>query len=198
MKLVREVSFIKSAGKDGVYPEHALPELAFAGRSNCGKSSLINTMVGRKRLARVSNTPGRTQLINFFQVDDQVMLVDLPGYGFAKVPLELKAAWGPMVERYLRGREQLAALVLLVDSRREPREEELRLRAWCRERALPVLYVATKVDKLKVSQRKLRLQKIARVLAVPAKRVVPFSSMTGEGREELWKRLDAFCGEGGA
>jgi len=194
MTVIREVSFIKSAGSEGAYPEHELPELAFAGRSNCGKSSLINKMVDRKRLARVSNTPGRTQLVNFFRVDQRVMLVDLPGYGFAKVPLALKAAWGPMVEGYLRSREQLAALVLLVDSRREPREEELRLRAWCRERALPVIYVATKVDKLKASKRPLRLREIARDFSVPVRSVLPFSSLTGEGREELWRRLELVFG----
>ncbi len=196
MNPVHEVEFLKSAGSEAAWPEHAFPELAFAGRSNCGKSSLINTLVGRKRLARVSNTPGRTQLINFFRVDARVVLVDLPGYGFAKVPLALKAAWGPMVERYLRERSQLAALVLLVDARREPREEELSLRAWCNERALPVIYVATKIDKLTASKRPLRLREIARALSVPVGRVLPFSSLTGEGRDELWARLDAVAVEG--
>ena len=183
------VRFQKSAGAEGDYPEHSLPEVAFAGRSNCGKSSLINTLVGQKRLARVSNTPGRTQLINFFEVKDTLVLVDLPGFGFARVPLAVRAAWGPMVSRYLTKRGPLEALVLLLDCRRMPRQDEYDLMAWCAERELPVIHVATKVDKLRASLRPLRLKEIAKEYGISPRNLVAFSSRTGEGREALWARI---------
>lgn len=186
---VKNVTFLKSAGAEGAWPAHDWPEVAFAGRSNCGKSSLVNTLVGRKRLARVSRTPGRTQLVNFFQVDERLVLVDLPGYGFAQVPLEVRAAWGPMVERYLRERERLRALVLLLDSRRDPGDEEQRLCEWCALRGLPVVHVATKTDKLAVSKRKPRIRRHAAAFGVRASDVVAFSSLTRDGRDELWARL---------
>lgn len=186
---IRAVTFLKSAGGEGAWPAHGLPEVAFAGRSNCGKSSLVNTLVERRRLARVSRTPGRTQLVNFFQVNDRIVLVDLPGYGFAQVPLEVRAAWGPMVERYLREREALRALVLLLDLRRDPGEEEHRLVAWCAARGLPVVHVATKVDKLPPSRRTLRLRAHAAAFDVRPPAVLPFSSVTRDGRDTLWTRL---------
>lgn len=191
---VRHVTFLKSAGREGAWPAHGLPEVAFAGRSNCGKSSLVNTLVERKRLARVSRTPGRTQLLNFFQVDDRLVLVDLPGYGFADVPLEVRASWGPMVERYLREREALRALALLLDLRRDPGDEEHRLVAWCAARGLPVVHVATKVDKLPPSRRTLRLRAHAAAFDVRPSAIVPFSALTRDGREALWGRLLAHAG----
>ncbi len=180
---------MQSAGAAGNYPDHERPEFAFAGRSNCGKSSLINTLVNRRRLARVSSTPGRTQLINFFDVDGRLVLVDLPGFGFARAPLAVRASWGPLVERYLTRRECLRALVLLLDARRDPRDDEFNLVSWCGNRDLPVIHVATKIDKLKAANRPLRLREIARAFAIPLRALVPFSSVSGEGRDELWSRL---------
>ena len=186
---IGEVRFLKSAGGEGAYPSHELPEVAFAGRSNCGKSSLINTLVGRRRLARVSKTPGRTQLVNFFQMDTRLVLVDLPGYGFARVPIEVRAAWGPMVERYLTGRDPLRALALLLDVRRDPGVYEQRLLAWCDTRKLPVIHVATKIDKLRPGKRNLRLSQLATRYGIPRRALVPFSSVTRDGRDALWRRL---------
>jgi GTP-binding protein len=195
---VRHVTFLKSAGGEGAFPAHELPEVAFAGRSNCGKSSLVNTLVGRRNLARVSRTPGRTQLVNFFRVDDRVVLVDLPGYGFAQVPLAVRAAWGPMVERYLRERQALRALVLLLDVRRTPGEEEHRLVDWCAARGLPVVHVATKVDKLPPSRRTLALRAHAAAFGVRPSAVLPFSALSRDGRDALWARLLALAPAPGA
>lgn len=195
---VRYVSFLKSAGRDGGYPDHELPEVAFAGRSNCGKSTLINALVGRKRLARVSSTPGRTQLLNFFGVNDRLVLVDLPGFGYAKVPLEVRAAWGPMVESYLKRRTCLKALVILVDARRDPRDEEHHLCEWCARRGLPLVHVATKIDKLKAHERPLRLRQLARALDVSLREVIPFSGTKREGVDDLWRRIMALVGDDAA
>ena len=192
---VGEVRFLKSAGREGAYPRHELPEVAFAGRSNCGKSSLINTLVGRRRLARVSRTPGRTQLLNFFQVEERMVFVDLPGYGFARVPEAVRAAWGPMVEQYLRGRDSLRALTLLLDVRRDPGEYERQLRDWCRARDLPVIHVATKVDKLGRNRLDLRLRALASAYELPREALVPFSSPKREGVEGLWRRIEERCAE---
>ena len=124
---VKSTEFIKSATKPAHYPESDLPEIAFAGRSNVGKSSLINVLVNRKKLVRTSSTPGRTQLINFFDVNESFTLVDLPGYGFAKVPLDVKRQWGPMMETYLSSRANLQGVVLIMDIRRIPRDEDLQM-----------------------------------------------------------------------
>ena len=121
---IKTTSFVKSATKPANYPESSLPEVAFAGRSNVGKSSLLNVMVQRKSLVRTSSTPGRTQLINFFDLNEELLLVDLPGYGFAKVPMSVKKQWGPMIRTYLQSRENLRAVVMLFDIRRVPRDED--------------------------------------------------------------------------
>jgi GTP-binding protein len=135
--LIKSAEFITSAVKPSQYPPAEMPEIAFAGRSNVGKSSLINTLVNRKRLVKTSNTPGRTQLINFFSVNGVLTFVDLPGYGYARVPLPVKKTWGPMVETYLKGRENLKGVVLLMDIRRLPQQEEKTLIDWLQQLHIP-------------------------------------------------------------
>ena len=189
------VSFIKSASKLSESPHTTLPEICFCGRSNVGKSSLINTLCGRRQLARVSGTPGRTRLINFFNVQDLLCLVDLPGYGWAKVPAAMKRSWGDMVQRYLADRPQLVLAVSLMDIRRDPGPEERELLAWFQEHELPCLVIATKSDKVKRNQRKSRIQAIAKGYGLQASRVLAFSSLNRDGREEVWGTLLAHCEE---
>ncbi len=192
---VRTVEFVKSAVARKDWPDPAgLPEVAIAGRSNVGKSSLLNRLVNRRRLARVSNTPGRTQLLNFFRVNGAFVVCDLPGYGFAKVPTAVKAGWGPMIEGYLEGRTPLRVLMLLVDCRREPGAWEIGLVTYCSQRGLALLPVVTKIDKVPKSQRFPTLARIGGTLGLPAEQLVAFSAETGEGLELLWRRLGRLLG----
>ena len=187
---VRSVAFIKSASRLSESPDTGgLPELAIAGRSNVGKSSLINRLVNRRQLARVSNTPGRTQLLNFFKVNDAFVLCDLPGYGYAKVPYEMRSSWGEMIGGYLERRDPLRALLRLVDCRREPGEWERDLATFCSTRGLALVTVVTKVDKLSKAQRFSAMARVARALGVAPDALLGFSSETGEGLDELWRRV---------
>jgi len=186
---IKEACFIVSAAKFNQYPAGSMPEIAFAGRSNVGKSSLINVLVNRKNLVRTSSTPGRTQLINFFQVNNQFMLVDLPGFGFAKVPLAVKKQWGPMVETYLSKRENLKVVVLLVDIRRTPGEEEQQLMSWLTAYSIPVLVVATKCDKVSKNEKARQAALIAQHMGLAKSDLHFFSSLTKEGKESLWKTI---------
>ena len=185
------VEFVKSASKLAEAPHQVEPEVCFCGRSNVGKSSLLNVLTNRNRIARVSNTPGRTQLINFFNVQDRVTFVDLPGYGWARVPAAVKATWGRTIQGYLEDRKQLCLALLLVDIRRAPGDEERGLLAWFEERGLPCLIVATKSDKLKRSQVYKALGTIAAALEVPKSDVIPFSATAKTGREEVWGTIMA-------
>lgn len=151
---IQNARFIKSAAERAGWPRADLPEVAFAGRSNVGKSSLINFLTSRKSLAKTSATPGKTQLVNFFGVDDSFNLVDLPGYGYARVPLAERARWRPMIETYLEHRETLQGVVVLIDSRRGAREMDLHLLEWLAAVNLPACLVLTKADKLKQNERK--------------------------------------------
>jgi GTP-binding protein len=192
---VQSIEFIKSATRPAHYPEGTLPEIAFAGRSNVGKSSLINTLVHRKGLARTSNTPGRTQLINFFSVNSRFCLVDLPGYGFAKVPPEVKKKWRPMVEAYLTGREALRLVVLILDIRREPSGDDLTLLRWLELYRIPVLCVLTKTDKFPHGQALTRRRQIGACLGMEtddADLLLLFSAKTGAGRDALWKEIEEY------
>ncbi len=189
---VKSAEFIKSAVAPDGYPDLGLPEIAVAGRSNVGKSSLINTLVNRRRLAKVSNTPGRTQLLNFFNINEQFVLCDLPGYGYAKVPTAIRRAWGPMVETYLANRRGLVALLVLVDCRREPGAWERDLVGFASAHGRAVVPVATKIDKLPKSKRAPVLAQMARTLGVPTHQLVPWSSLSGDGMETLWRRLQRF------
>mgnify|MGYP001168836169 CR=1 FL=1 len=183
--------FIKSATRPSNYPLPELAEIAFAGRSNVGKSSLINVLVNRKNLVRTSSTPGRTQLLNFFNINEgSFSLVDLPGYGFAKVPLAVKKAWGPMMRTYLEERVCLKAVVFILDIRRNPREEDIQMLDWLEEFEVPTIPVITKVDKLKRSQRDKQIKEIAVATGLPKDAFSLFSALTKEGKEEIWELID--------
>ncbi len=188
-RYVTKVEFITSGVHPGDFPELGLPEIAIAGRSNVGKSSLINKLVNRRRIARVSNTPGRTQLLNFFTVNDRFSICDLPGYGYARVPAAVQRQWGPMVERYLIEREPLRALLLLVDVRREPGEWESQVATWTSAQGLALIPVVTKIDKLSKSKRRLAIEKVAMQLGFSARQVVGWSAVSGEGLDDLWRAI---------
>jgi len=182
---VGTATFVGAASAPGRFPAPTHPEVAFAGRSNVGKSSAINRLLGRRGLARTSATPGRTQQVNFFQVDDRLTVVDLPGYGYARVPKTTRAAWRPLVESYLGARAALRGVVLLVDIRRGPEEEEWSLLDYLGARGVPALVLATKADKPKRRERERALAELAR-LGLP---VVPFSAVTGEGVDAVWRTI---------
>jgi GTP-binding protein len=187
---ITSAEFVKSAVWPPQYPEATMPEIAFVGRSNVGKSSLINTLVSRKNLAKTSNTPGRTQLINFFTVNEKLSFVDLPGYGFAKVSQSVKKDWGDMIEAYLRERQNLALVIFILDIRRTPSAEDLSLRDWLDNYRLPYLYILTKADKLSNNQAAAQRRAIEKELGVSAERTILFSAVTQKGKDVIWKALD--------
>jgi GTP-binding protein len=190
MKII-SAEFIKSAVWPPQYPPGILPEIAFVGRSNVGKSSLINTLVGRKNLAKTSNTPGRTQLINFFTINEIMSFVDLPGYGFAKVSQSIKKDWGDMIESYLRERRNLAIVIFILDLRRNPSEDDLSLRNWLDHYRIPYVYILTKADKLSNNQALGQKRIIEKALGVSGRnKTILFSAKTQRGKEELWQLLD--------
>ena len=190
--VIRSVEFIGGmAERHGWRPESSLPEVAFAGRSNVGKSSLLNTLVRRKSFARVSRTPGRTREINFFRINDGFVLVDLPGYGYARVSKDKKSEWRPMIESYLRRTTQLRGIVLLLDIRREPSDDDRAMLDFLAETEVPTIVALTKKDKLSKAAALEQAAMISRALALPSEQVIPFSSQTGEGRAEL---LEAITG----
>lgn len=189
---IHQTTFIKSAAKPADYPPVDLPEIAFAGRSNVGKSSLINVIVERKALVRTSSTPGRTQLINFFQVTGvpfSLNLVDLPGYGYAKVPLDVKRQWGPMMERYLSGRESLRGVVLILDIRRIPSEEDLQMLNWLRSYKRRPIIVLTKCDKVTKNERAKQTAAIAAKLEMDKSLLIHFSALSKDGRAAVWQAI---------
>ncbi len=189
----RAARFAISAARPNQFPPADRPEVAFAGRSNVGKSSLLNGLLGRKNLARVSSTPGRTQLINFFDLAGRMYFVDLPGFGYARVSREVRASWRPMVEGYLTGGRDLKLVVVLVDIRRDPGDEERNLLDWLRYQGLAAQVVATKVDQVGRSQRHRRLKAIGQELGTGDLPLV-HSARTGEGRPALWARVAEACG----
>ena len=190
---ISSAEFRLSAVSAKQYPRQPLPEVAFAGRSNVGKSSLINTLLLRRGLAKTSSTPGKTQAINFFEINHRFMLVDLPGYGYAKVPRQVQASWKSMIETYLRERERLRAVVQLVDIRHPPTEQDQQLRQWLLHAGVEVVTVATKADKLKRSQRPVHIRDVRLGLQMPSEeQLLLFSSQNREGRHQLWARLEGF------
>ncbi|MBN1848379.1 MAG: YihA family ribosome biogenesis GTP-binding protein [Deltaproteobacteria bacterium] len=186
-----EATFLKSAYQENHYPLPDKPEIAFAGRSNVGKSSLINVLVNRKKIARISSTPGRTQALNFFLLNNRLYLVDLPGYGFARVPLNVKQSWRGMVETYFRLRTNLKGVVVILDIRRDPSEGDLDLLRCLKQYQKKVILVLTKADKLSRNRCSVRLKTISQGLEkiIDVKPII-FSAKTKEGREEIWREIN--------
>jgi GTP-binding protein len=184
-----EAKFITSAAKPSDFPPGRLPELAVVGRSNVGKSSLINALVGQQGLARTSRTPGRTRLLNWFEVDGRFNLVDLPGYGYAAVDRDMRAGWQPLIEEYLSKRDVLVGVLLLIDVRRGPEEEELDFVPWLDEKKIPIVVALTKADKLPKNKRMLEVAKAKKTLGLKRD---PFavSAQDGDGIDPLWRALD--------
>ena len=184
--VIREVEFLGGmASVSGWRPESNLPEVAFAGRSNVGKSSLLNRLVRRKRVARVSNTPGRTREINFFRVNGHFVLVDLPGYGYARISKEQRAEWKPLIEGYLHSSRELRGIVQLLDVRHDPTSDDRQMIDFLASLGVPALFALTKIDKLTRAQRERRIAELTEQLGVSMEQVISFSAETGEGRDEL-------------
>ena len=189
--VIKEVNLETVCGVTSKLPENTLPEVAFAGKSNVGKSSLINALMNRKSLARTSAQPGKTQTINFYNINDAMYLVDLPGYGYAKVSEQEKAQWGKLIERYLHTSGQLRAVFLLIDIRHAPSANDKMMYHWIVEQGYQPIIIATKLDKIKRSQ----VQKCIKILKeglelVPGTKVIPFSSQTKQGRDEIWDLIE--------
>ncbi|BCS52327.1 ribosome biogenesis GTP-binding protein YihA/YsxC [Geobacter sp. SVR] len=186
---VKQTEFIKSAVKPRDFPPATLPEVAFVGRSNVGKSSLINVLANRKALVRTSSTPGRTQLINFFNVNGLLTLVDLPGYGYAKAPPEVRKQWGPMIETYLAKRENLKAVVLILDIRRIPSDGDLQMLRWLENYNIPPILVLTKCDKLSKVERARQTGLIAAAIQRDKGMMLLFSALSRDGRDQVWQEI---------
>jgi len=187
--IIKSAEFITSAVKTSQYPPEVLPEIAFAGRSNVGKSSLINTLVNRKHLVKTSSTPGRTQLINFFDINKNLTFVDLPGYGYARVPAAVRKKWGPMIETYLSTRQTLKGVVIIMDIRRLPREEEQNLIHWLAHYSIASILVLTKTDKLSKTKLIKQQAAIIKALAVAKEDVILFSAKTRRGKDAVWDAI---------
>lgn len=195
---VTEARFVKSAMDPKDYPRDRRPEVAFVGRSNVGKSSLLNVLLNKKGLAKTSGTPGKTQTLNFFDVNGKIYFVDLPGYGFAKVPLSVKEHWNRVMGDYLRERDMLRMVVLLVDARHKPTELDQQMLTMLEEAEVPTLITATKFDKLKQTERRKNLKRIRETFGLDEDAmVVPFSATTGDGKEELWGIVDEVVADAG-
>ena len=186
---ITSAEFIKSALKRADYPEELLPEVAFVGRSNVGKSSLINTLVHRRNLVRTSSSPGRTQTLNFFRINNQINFVDFPGYGFAKVPVKVRAQWKPMVETYLKYRTTLKLVIILLDIRRVPGSDDASLIRWLEKFDIPFLIVLTKTDKLSQNKCSAQQKIIKDFLLLQKGEVICFSAVTKKGRLEILKHI---------
>lgn len=189
--VIRNVNLETVCGVTSKLPENTLPEFAFAGKSNVGKSSLINAIMNRKSLARTSSQPGKTQTINYYNVNDDFYLVDLPGYGYANANVSVKEKWGKMIERYLHTSEMLYAVFLLIDIRHEPGKHDKQMYEWMRAQGYFPIIIATKMDKIKRSQLSKHMKMIREGLEAPKETIViPFSAMTKQGRDEIYALLD--------
>ena len=190
--VIKNVNLETVCGITSVLPKNTKPEIAFAGKSNVGKSSLINALMNRKSYARISATPGKTQTINYYNINDEMYLVDLPGYGYAKVSEQEKIKWGQLIERYLHGSAQLKAVFLLIDIRHAPSENDKIMYQWIVEQGFHPIIIATKLDKIKRSQ----VQKQMKILReglklIPGTTIIPFSSQTTQGRDEIWNLVES-------
>ncbi|MBR7000497.1 MAG: YihA family ribosome biogenesis GTP-binding protein [Lachnospiraceae bacterium] len=193
--IIKSADLETVVGVTSKLPENLLPEFAFAGRSNVGKSSLINKLVNRKALARTSSQPGKTQTINFFLLNGEFYFVDLPGYGYAKVSKELQAKWGKMIERYLTRSRQLRLIFLLVDIRHEPSAGDKQMYEWVKSNEIPAVIIATKADKINRSQLNKQLAMIRKELGGAKEPIIPFSKETGQGYDEVWKVMEEYLAE---
>ncbi|MBU9728535.1 ribosome biogenesis GTP-binding protein YihA/YsxC [Diplocloster modestus] len=194
--IIKNVSLETVCGITSQVPETDKPEIAFAGKSNVGKSSLINGLMNRKALARTSSSPGKTQTINFYNINDQMYLVDLPGYGYAKVSRAEQEKWGKMIERYLHGSKQLKAVFLLIDIRHDPSANDRMMYDWINHQGFQPIIIATKLDKIKRSQLQKQIKLIRTGLKVPEQvPVLPYSALTKQGREEIWDYMEQFINE---
>ncbi len=191
---IEKAEFVTSAVEPKGYPPPDRPEVAFGGRSNVGKSSLINDLVGRKKLVKTSKRPGRTQTINFFNINDELYAVDLPGYGFAKVPDDVRDAWGPMIEGYLNHRPNLCAMVVVMDLRRGVEEDDFELIMAAPLFGIQPILVFTKADKFSRNKRQQRRRELARDIDADPGELLLYSSTRGFGRDDLWKRISYLCG----
>jgi len=192
--IIKSAEFIKSAVKPAQYPDEALPEFAFTGRSNVGKSSLINTLVNRKRLVKTSATPGRTQLINFFLINKTFSFVDLPGYGYAKVPASVRKKWGPMIETYLSTRKTLKGVALIMDVRRIPDLQDLNFIEWLYYYHIPGMLILTKADKLSKTKQLTQKAAIAKALSVDKDDLILFSAKSRLGKDVVWDAIEGLIG----
>ena len=194
--VIKTVNLETVCGITSKIPDNQLPEIAFAGKSNVGKSSLINAMMNRKSLARTSSQPGKTQTINFYNINDAMYLVDLPGYGYAKVAESEKVKWGKMIENYLHTSKQLKAVFLLIDIRHTPGTNDKTMYDWIVYQGYKPIIIATKLDKLKRSQVQKALKEVRTGLGLNADVIViPFSAETKQGRDEIWALMDELIGE---
>lgn len=194
MHVIKNVELETVCGITSKLPENTLPEVAFAGKSNVGKSSLINALMNRKSLARTSQQPGKTQTINFYNINKEIYFVDLPGYGYAKVSEAIKAKWGTMIERYLNTSMQLRLVFLLIDIRHEPSANDKHMYQWIVEQGFNPVIIATKLDKLKRSQVQKHVKQVKEGLNVTeGTPIVPFSSVTKQGRDEIWELIEQFA-----
>lgn len=192
--VIRNVELETVCGVTSTLPENTLPEFAFAGKSNVGKSSLINALMNRKALARTSSQPGKTQTINFYNINGDLYYVDLPGYGYAKVPQSEKVKWGKMIENYLRKSRQLRMVFLLVDIRHEPSANDKHMYSWIIENGFYPAIIATKLDKIKRSQVQKQLKLIREGLNVAeGTPIVPYSAVTKQGRDEIWELIETYA-----
>ena len=191
--VIKNVNLEIVCGVTSKVPDTAYAEVAFAGKSNVGKSSLINALMTRKALARTSAQPGKTQTINFYNIHDAMYLVDLPGYGYAKASEEVKAKWGKMIENYLHTSKQLKAVFLLIDIRHDPSANDRMMYEWMVYQGFAPIIIATKLDKIKRSQIQKNVKAIREGLNVqPGTTIIPFSAETKQGRDEIWKLIDSF------
>ena len=189
--IIRDVNLETVCGVTSKLPDNTLPEFAFAGKSNVGKSSLINALMNRKAYARTSSQPGKTQTINFYNINKELYYVDLPGYGYAKVSLEAKEKWGKMIERYLKNSAMLKMVFLLIDIRHEPSANDKMMYDWIVAQGFQPIIIATKLDKIKRSQKDKQLKLIRQELGlIPGTVIIPFSSVTKQGRDEIWELVE--------
>ena len=189
--IIRSLNLQTVCGITSKLPDNQLPEIAFAGKSNVGKSSLINALMNRKSYARTSATPGKTQTINFYNINEEMYLVDLPGYGYAKVSEQEKIKWGQLIERYLHGSKQLKAVFLLIDIRHAPSANDKMMYHWIVEMGFHPIIIATKLDKIKRSQIQKQIKIVKQGLdLVPGTMVIPFSAETKQGRDEIWELVE--------